>query len=490
MADVVEDSEAPMKKEEETGDMESKILEAMKARVPHFKEQSDSLTFVNVRRVLEKDLGLEPSALDAHKGFVKEHLLKCLEGAGEDNNSKSSGQTDEKSLIKGEATGSTEGHQSNKDMKETSSADEEKVEDSPASELLTEHKTAKVKAEGSKSSNNKKAPTEAMIKSALGKRGSYIKANIEKLTMGELRRVLEKDLKLDTYSLDPFKKFINQQLDEVLESCVDPEPVKNVKKNVKKPQRKPTPEEISEESSGPANSGTDEEEDEVKPRKKSVTKGKMQNSDGLKKRKSLAKETNISGKKRIKSLKADSEEKSDAKDSENVSEDEDSKSSAEKPVKKKEVSTPAYGKRVEHLRSVIKACGMSVPPSIYKKVKQVPENKREAQLIKELEDILGREGLSSSPTEKEIKEVKKKKEKAKELEGIDMSNIVTSSRRRSTTSFVPPPKPKIPVDSDSDAGDTDDDNDNDEEEDEVEDEDNSSSDDNHSDKDDGDDDSD
>lgn len=96
-------------------------------------------------------------------------------------------------------------------------------------------------------------------------------------------------------------------------------------------------------------------------------------------------------------------------------------------MQKKEVSTPAYGKRVEHLRSVIKACGMrffsfdllltklhpfhcfrtnvyfllySVPPSIYKKVKQVPENKREAQLIKELEDILGREGLSSNPTEK------------------------------------------------------------------------------------------
>ena len=41
MADVVEDSEARLKKEEETGDMESKILEAMKARIPHFKEQSE-----------------------------------------------------------------------------------------------------------------------------------------------------------------------------------------------------------------------------------------------------------------------------------------------------------------------------------------------------------------------------------------------------------------------------------------------------------------
>lgn len=42
----------------------------------------------------------------------------------------------------------------------------------------------------------------------------------------------------------------------------------------------------------------------------------------------------------------------------------------------------------------------SVPPSIYKKIKQVSENKREGQLIKELEEILSREGLSSNPSEK------------------------------------------------------------------------------------------
>jgi len=40
----------------------------------------------------------------------------------------------------------------------------------------------------------------------------------------------------------------------------------------------------------------------------------------------------------------------------------------------------------------------------------------------------------------EIKEVKRRKERAKELEGIDLSNIVSSTRRRSTTSFVPPPE--------------------------------------------------
>jgi ribosomal protein L12E/L44/L45/RPP1/RPP2 len=53
----------------------------------------------------------------------------------------------------------------------------------------------------------------------------------------------------------------------------------------------------------------------------------------------------------------------------------------------------------------------------------------------------------------EIKEVRKRKERAKELEGIDLSNIVTTSRRRSATSFVAP-KPKVLVESESD--DTDD----------------------------------
>jgi|APAra0007618257_1042622.scaffolds.fasta_scaffold00395_17 hypothetical protein len=36
-----------------------------------------------------------------------------------------------------------------------------------------------------------------------------------KITMGLLRRLLEQDLKLEKYSLDPYKKFINGELDEV-----------------------------------------------------------------------------------------------------------------------------------------------------------------------------------------------------------------------------------------------------------------------------------
>jgi len=33
--------------------------------------------------------------------------------------------------------------------------------------------------------------------------------------MAGLRRLLEEDLKLDKFTLDPYKKFVSQQLDEV-----------------------------------------------------------------------------------------------------------------------------------------------------------------------------------------------------------------------------------------------------------------------------------
>lgn len=38
--------------------------------------------------------------------------------------------------------------------------------------------------------------------------------------MAGLRRLLEEDLKLDKFTLDPYKKLITQQLDEVSENHV------------------------------------------------------------------------------------------------------------------------------------------------------------------------------------------------------------------------------------------------------------------------------
>ncbi|VVB11636.1 unnamed protein product [Arabis nemorensis] len=152
-------------KDAESTDIEFKILAAMRSRVTDLRDKADSFTFVSVRRLLEEDMGLDKYALDVHKGFVKEHLVKCLVDAGNDGDSENSQETETKNM---------------------------------------------------KDEGNKEALMND-IRKALRKRASYIKANSEKITMALLRRLLEQDLKLEKHSLDSYllKKFINKELDEV-----------------------------------------------------------------------------------------------------------------------------------------------------------------------------------------------------------------------------------------------------------------------------------
>ncbi|XP_021900666.1 glutamic acid-rich protein-like [Carica papaya] len=414
---------------ESKGVSESAIKEAITKRAPYFLKKAEELTMTEVHQVLEEDLKLDKHALDSYDKFIHEQLDEAI-------------QTHLASEPLAEV-----GEKNLKDSKHKESQHEE----------------------------NKEVP-ETTIKEAIRKRVSYIKKNSENLTMTGVRRVLEEDLKLDKYTLDPYKSFITEQIDEVLQSHEAPKPLSRVgEKNLKKNSKS----KASEGSSDSLEGETDEEEHKVKSKKKIVPKTKMQKPERLKKRSIPESNTKASAKKRMKPSQKNSVDDINAEDSEIISDDSQPQSSAEKPMKKKEVLTPAYGKQVEHLKSVIKACGMSVPPSIYRKVKQVPDNKRETHLIKELEEILAREGLSANPSEKEIKGVRKQKERAKELEGIDVSNIVSSSRRRSATSFIAPPKPKIPDENIvDDSKDTDNENEDDEGDDE--DDDNNDSDESHS----------
>ncbi|CAF2318560.1 unnamed protein product [Brassica napus] len=395
----------------DTTDMELQILAAMRSRVTYLRNKADSVTFASVRRLLEEDMGLEKYALDAHKSFVKDNLVKCLEDPGDADGASENPQETEKkddlTPVKEEAVASEEQEQ---EQEVKNDVREETVGDEGNREALMSD-----------------------IKRALHKRASYIKANSEEITMASLRRLLEEDLKLKKDSLVPFKKFINKELDAVLQ-IPDP-PKKKVKSTASK--------KVGSEDDSDSDSG------EVAVKKALTQKRKRKIDSGKP----------VAGKKKAKHTEADSENDSDAGDSE---------MKAEKPLKQqgKETAITVYGKRVDHLKSVIKSCGMSIPPVIYRKVKQAPEEKREATLIEELEQILAKEGLSSDPSEKEIKEVKKKKERSKELEGIDTSNIVSSSRRRSATSFAPPPKPKITSESESDEEESENGEDNEEEEEE------------------------
>ncbi|KAG7557075.1 Histone chaperone domain CHZ [Arabidopsis suecica] len=420
--------------------IESQILAAMQSRVTYLRDKADDFTFEGVRRLLEEDLKLEKHALDAHKSFVKQHLHKCLEGAENDETSENSQETEKKddaTPVK-EAEKLSKENKAKTDVKEDTTGDDEKTEDSPVMGLLTEENASQSVAEQTKDEDRKEV-LQSDIKKALRKRASYIKANSEKITMGLLRRLLEQDLKLEKYSLDPYKKFINGELDEILQALEATKSSTKAQRKTVTKKVKSTPAKNSDSEEMSDSDGEDEEEDKevAVKKKKTAEKRKSSKSEGTGKRK-REKEKLASAKK---TKQTDSQSDSDAGEK---------ASSSEKSVKKQETPTTGYGRRVEQLKSIIKSCGMSISPSVYRKAKQAPEEKREETLIKELKELLAKEGLSANPSEKEIKEVKKRKERTKELEGIDTSNIVSSSRRRSTASFVPPPKPIKAEESESD----------------------------------------
>ncbi|CAE5959464.1 unnamed protein product [Arabidopsis arenosa] len=404
-------------------EMKFKILAALRSRVTYLRDKADCFMIVSVRRMLEEDMGLEKFALDVYKSFVKEKLVQCLEEAG-GNNDENSQETEREDVVI--------------PIKEVAELSETHGAKNDVRDDTVEENASKKVAKDIKDKGNKEA-LQSDIRRALRERTSYIKANSETITIASLRRLLEEDLKLEKESLDPFKKFINKELDEVLQIPAAPKrSTESIGKNLKKKVKSTPAKKVSSEENADSDAEGDVDNEGVAVKKTMARKGKLSKPEMMGKRKS-ENGKHVSGRKKAKHAGTDSENDSDAGDS-------------EKSLKQtKETATDVYGKRVEHLKSVIKSCGMSVPPNIYKKAKQAPEEKREATLIEELEQILAKEGLSSDPSAIEIKEVKKRKGISKELEGIDTSNIVWNSRRKSSTSYAPPPKPKITTESESES---------------------------------------
>ncbi|KAM3313049.1 hypothetical protein ACQJBY_032647 [Aegilops geniculata] len=399
---------------------EVEIMEALRARVPFFKKQADYLTLEGVRRTLEKDMDLKINSLDPHKKFIRQCVDKVFSGCDNENTDNASERAEAKV------------DNSSEDAQPMLGSN--KISSSPDEQGARSSETDK-DPEGVKNHSSGSNITEAMIKKAIDKRASYFRENSETLTLLGVRRTLEEDLKLERKALDAFKDFITKELDRVLqepengttdhskqEACKDAG--QKTSKGSKRARQGSDTSELNN-----SHSEKEDSDEDIRPIKRGAEKGRY-----IKQQIFFAKRDN----------------KSDKDQGQNSAED-NPLSSAVNDKK----AAPAHGKRVERLKSVIKSCGMSVPPSVYRRAKQAPESKREACLIKELEDILEKEGLSSHPSEKEIRAVRKRKERAKDLEGIDMSNVITNSRRRNASSFIPLPVPKIEADSDSDDDDDD-----------------------------------
>eukprot|EP00245_Coleochaete_scutata_P010982 TRINITY_DN3980_c0_g1_i1.p1 TRINITY_DN3980_c0_g1~~TRINITY_DN3980_c0_g1_i1.p1 ORF type:complete len:292 (-),score=133.72 TRINITY_DN3980_c0_g1_i1:372-1247(-) len=273
------------------------------------------------------------------------------------------------------------------------------------------------------------------IAQAMKSRGAEIRRRRNSLTPKQVRRMIEEDLELPTKALDDKKDFIRSLIDEAMEE---------------------------EEEAGE----DDDEEEEEKVVKKQPAKRRATKAPPKAKKES-------SKKKRRKD--EEEEEEDEDSDGQEEAEDEDSEEDVRRAKKRSEKKAPAprtpkvaYGKRVEKLKDVIKQCGMVVPPNIYKKANQASADKREDLLVSELEAFLEREGLSSNPSEKEIKECKARKQKLKELEGIELDNIIDVPRGRRAARQVM--SYKVPDDDDEDEEEKDDaeDEDDDDDDEDVE----------------------
>ncbi|GFH21861.1 uncharacterized protein HaLaN_19236 [Haematococcus lacustris] len=89
-----------------------------------------------------------------------------------------------------------------------------------------------------------------------------------------------------------------------------------------------------------------------------------------------------------------------------------------------------YSGKVEKLRNICRLASVKIPPGVYKA-------KSDAGVEEALQALLSKHGLNASSSEAKISQVKKKLEKERELDGMDMGNIIsTSSRPRRATAAV------------------------------------------------------
>ncbi|CAM6100994.1 unnamed protein product [Calypogeia fissa] len=456
-----------------TTELETSLSRAIQLRAPYIKGQSHQLTLASVRRLLERDLGLKNLYLEEHKAVIKGLVDKVLNETDNETDDQEAlpeeprkrrkknfrvvedlqdeeletptvdGNSDKTTNVlnvdkekptknnvddfedqdnlgakdREQTTDMPDGHGSNVEKQEAvqvgpSKEDKEvpedqgEVEETPALKIETIRHDNPLSQETQEASQPDSInANESAIRLALSRRAAELKSKAETLTVTNVRHLLEEDLGLERDGLKVHKQFIRTLVDELLGAP-------SVEPNIDQLKGKRGTEEEA-----PVNSTGKPKSKEGKPSigKKSALGETIEDS-----------EENLQGNGEVSD--SVSEERRPNKLKKRKKKDNEVKT---KPVVVKtstEVKRP-FSAKVERLREILKIVGIGVSPIVYKKAKQAPEHERDQVLIKELENRLAQEGLSSNPSEKEMKRVKARLEKKRDLDGIEHSNIVSESRR-------------------------------------------------------------
>eukprot|EP00850_Spirogloea_muscicola_P016395 SM000132S26910 [mRNA] locus=s132:335491:337233:- [translate_table: standard] len=267
----------------------------------------------------------------------------------------------------------------------------------------------------------------ASVRAAVLRRSADLRRQKESLTLKTVRRLLEDDLGLPVGGLDAHKQLVGELVDQILAKQEPPEEAGHVEAEAAEegdvgirgstvgedaePAVVSAGVDITEAQLGETNGEDDvEDEDEEEDEAAAPQRRRRRQKDGeLPSRKQVPMKRKAS----------------------DVSKDTEKRRQAPQP-KAKPPAAPraAYGHEVERLKGLLQSAGMKISPAVYSRVKRANEAERESVLVAELVQLLAKEGLSPDASEKDLKGVRKRLDTAKELEGIDTSNIIDEPRGR------------------------------------------------------------
>ncbi|CAD7698779.1 unnamed protein product [Ostreobium quekettii] len=257
------------------------------------------------------------------------------------------------------------------------------------------------------------------VEAALSKREAYIMSNMQTMGMKSMRRLVEADLGLPEKALDGQKKAVNALVDKMVDTWLK-------HKNLPTTESKPN--------------GSAVELYAKSPRKTHSEPGKTASSNPSKGSGKAPKEGSVAGKARRRSDAKDASEHrlkkkarlaggTAANGSGNGAAQDSASTDGECGhvfAKRDKPQGPIQSTRIKKMKQMLKDATIRFGPSLYSK------NRDEASLAAALLALLSNHGLSLNSNPREVQKVRNKLQLARDLEGIDTSNIIENgSRRRS-----------------------------------------------------------
>lgn len=293
---------------------------------------------------------------------------------------------------------------------------------------------------------------EEEIKQAVESRKVFFLNNLETMTMKQVRRVLEEDLELPQKSLDRQKDRIAEMIDELL--ATSKELVATVAVAPDKPAKQASAGQRAGKPRTTVPPKAKREKVATAPRKRAqpAKRGKGRKNDSEDDNDDEEGDSDDWQKPKLKRRGGGARSDNDSEQDEEE-EEERQDAGARKARKRTEAAAPgrrektAHSVQVDKLKRVCQDAAIRVPPTVYSRHRGDDD-----ALCRALEELLHRYGLSVNSSTDQIRRARREIETSRELDGIDLGNIIGERPRRAAAKvdFSAVLNPKYPKPEDED----------------------------------------